>query len=93
MNLPKFILFTFAGSLIWGISLTLLGYYIGDVWNKLVEGSGVFNIISIIVIVGILAVLAYHYYNKRHKISSSSTETTIELLYFQLGMFYFVTLA
>ena len=67
MNISKFILFTFAGSLIWCISLTLVGYYIGDAWNKFVEGSGVFNIISIVIIVGILAVLGYHYYNKRHK--------------------------
>ena len=57
MNLPKFILFTFAGSLIWCVSLTLVGYYIGDAWNKLVQGSGVFNILSIVIIVGILAVL------------------------------------
>jgi membrane protein DedA with SNARE-associated domain len=76
MNLLKFILFTFAGSLIWCISLTLVGYYIGDVWNKLVQGSGVFNIISIVMIVGILAVLWYHYYNKRHKKSSANTKTS-----------------
>ena len=67
MNISKFILFTFAGSLIWCISLTLVGYYIGDAWNKLVQRSGVFNIISIVIIVGILAVLSYHYYSKRHK--------------------------
>jgi len=67
MNLSKFIIFTFSGSLIWCISLTLVGYYIGDAWNKLVEGLGVFNIISIAIIVGILAVLGYHYYNERHK--------------------------
>jgi membrane protein DedA with SNARE-associated domain len=66
MNLPKFILFTFSGSLIWCVSLTLVGYYIGDAWNKIVEGSGVFNIIAIVIIVGILAVVGYHYYNKRH---------------------------
>jgi membrane protein DedA with SNARE-associated domain len=70
MNLPKFILFTFSGSLIWCVSLTLVGYYIGDAWNKLVKGSGVFNIIAIAIIVGILAVLGYHYYyHKRHKIT------------------------
>jgi membrane protein DedA with SNARE-associated domain len=62
MYLPRFILFTFAGSLIWCISLTLEGYYIGDVWNKLVQGSGVFNIISILIIIGILAV---QYKNKQ----------------------------
>ena len=75
MNLSKFIIFTFAGSLIWCISLTLVGYYIGDVWNKLVQGSGVFNIISIVIILGILAVLGYHYYHKRHKKSSSFNNT------------------
>jgi membrane protein DedA with SNARE-associated domain len=71
MNLSKFIIFTFSGSLIWCISLTLVGYYIGDAWKKLVEGSGVFNIMSIAIIVGILAMLGYHYYKKRHKKSSS----------------------
>jgi membrane protein DedA with SNARE-associated domain len=76
MNISKFILFTFAGSLIWCISLTLVGYYIGDAWNKFVGGSGVFNIISIAIIVGILAVLGYHYYNKRYKKSSSNTKTS-----------------
>jgi membrane protein DedA with SNARE-associated domain len=75
MNLSKFILFTFSGSLIWCISLTLVGYYIGDAWNKLVKGSGVFNIISIAIIVGILGILGYHYYHKRHKKSSSSFNT------------------
>jgi membrane protein DedA with SNARE-associated domain len=76
MNLSKFILFTFSGSLIWCISLTLVGYYIGDAWNKLVRGSGVFNIISIAIIVGILAVLGYHYYKKRRKKSTANTKTS-----------------
>jgi membrane protein DedA with SNARE-associated domain len=66
MNLAKFILFTFAGSFIWCVSLTLVGYYIGDAWNKFVEGSAVFHIISIAIILVILAVVGYHYYNKRH---------------------------
>ena len=74
MNIPKFTLFTSAGSLIWCVSLTLVGYYIGDAGNKFVEGSGVFNIISIvIIIVGILAVLGDHYYNKIHRKSESSS--------------------
>ena len=76
MNVPKFILFTFSGSLIWCVSLTLVGYYIGDAWNKLVEGSGVFNIITIVIIVGILVVVGYHYYHKGHKNSSSNTKTS-----------------
>jgi membrane protein DedA with SNARE-associated domain len=75
MNLPKFILFTFAGSLIWCVSLTLVGYYIGDAWNEFVEGSGVFNIIPVIIIVGILVVVGYYYYHKGHK-SSPTTKTS-----------------
>jgi membrane protein DedA with SNARE-associated domain len=76
MNIAKFILFTFTGSLIWCISLTLVGYYIGDAWNKLVQRSGVFNIISIVIIVGILAILGYHYYYKKYKKSLSDTKTS-----------------
>jgi len=76
MNIYKFISFTFAGSLIWCISLTLIGYYIGDAWNRFVEGSGLFNIVSIVIIVGVLVVLGYHYYyKKKHKKSKSSSSS------------------
>lgn len=69
MNMVKFILFTFAGSLIWSISLTFVGYYFGEAWSEFAkESSGIFNIIALIIIVGVVAVIGFGYY-KEHKSS------------------------
>lgn len=69
MNMVKFILFTFAGSLIWSISLTFVGYYFGETWSKFAkESSGIFNITALIIIVGVAAVIGFGYY-KEHKSS------------------------
>ena len=65
MNMVKFILFTFAGSLIWSISV---GYYFGEAWSKFAKESGIFNIIALIIIVGVAAVIGFGYY-KEHKSS------------------------
>ena len=37
MNLPKFIIFTFLGSFVWSIALTLLGYYAGQAWEHILN--------------------------------------------------------
>lgn len=69
MNMVKFILFTFAGSLIWSISLTFVGYYFGETWSKFAkESSGIFNITALIIIIGVAAVIGFGYY-KEHKSS------------------------
>ena len=69
MNMVKFILFTFAGSLIWSSCLTFVGYYFGETWSKFAKASaGIFNIIALIIIVGIAAVIGFGYY-KEHKSS------------------------
>jgi membrane protein DedA with SNARE-associated domain len=70
MNIIKFILFTFAGSLIWSISLTIVGYYLGETWSKFAkESSGIFNIVALIIIVGVAAVIGFGYY-KEHRSST-----------------------
>ncbi len=72
MNIIKFILFTFVGSLIWSISLTIVGYYFGEAWSKFAkESSEIFNIAALIIIVGVAAVIGFGYY-KEHKSSSSN---------------------
>ena len=44
MNFLKFIVFTFAGSLIWSISLTFVGYTFGKTTQKWIESSSyIFN--------------------------------------------------
>jgi membrane protein DedA with SNARE-associated domain len=48
MNLPKFIMFTFLGSFVWSIALTLLGYFAGQAWEQYSKQlSSVFSLTSI----------------------------------------------
>lgn len=68
MNVTKFVLFTFAGSAIWSVALTLLGYFLGDAWTKIAEQlSSIFSIIAIIIIVTIIAVFGLRYYYGKRK--------------------------
>lgn len=58
MNIPKFIIFTFAGSLIWSIMLSLVGYYSGEAWSRISESlSTIFGILGAIILAGIVGVL------------------------------------
>jgi membrane protein DedA with SNARE-associated domain len=66
MNLAKFVAYTFAGSLVWCIALTLVGYYLGDAWSRFSEqASSAFTIVSIIVIAGIIAGVIVWYGRRR----------------------------
>jgi membrane protein DedA with SNARE-associated domain len=66
MNFLKFIVFTFAGSLIWSISLTFVGYTFGKTTQKWIESSSyIFNYIAIIIIVGIFGYIIYRFVKSR----------------------------
>src|ERR687896_151691 len=66
MALPKFVLFTFAGSAIWSVALTLLGYFLGDAWNEMADQlSNVLSIVAIAILVTIITVLGFKYYKKK----------------------------
>ena len=69
MNIIKFVIFTFAGSAIWSVALTLLGYFLGDAWTKISEQlSSVFSIVAVIIVIIVIAVLGLRYYNgKRNR--------------------------
>lgn len=55
MNITKFIIFTFAGSLIWSIALSLAGYYGGEAWSQVSESlSSILGIIGAIMVAGII---------------------------------------
>lgn len=67
MNLPKFTVFTFAGSLVWCVALTLAGFYLGEAWSQFSEqASSAFTIVSIIVVAGIIAGIGV-WYSRRKK--------------------------
>lgn len=62
MNIPKFTVFTFAGSLIWSVSLTIVGYTFGKTTQNWIESSSaIFNYVAIIIIVGIVGYIVYRF--------------------------------
>jgi membrane protein DedA with SNARE-associated domain len=66
MNLLKFVLFTFAGSAIWSVTLTLLGYFLGDAWSEITNRlSNVLSIAAVVIIVTIVLVCSLKYYKRQ----------------------------
>jgi membrane protein DedA with SNARE-associated domain len=66
MNILKFTFFTFIGSSVWSIILTLIGFFIGDAWIRFYgDYSQVFDITGISLILAIGAILALRYYKKK----------------------------
>jgi membrane protein DedA with SNARE-associated domain len=74
MNFVKFIAYTFAGSLVWCVVLTLAGYYLGEAWRGFSEQvSSAFTIVSIVVIAGIIAAIGV-WYGRRRKAPAKSSD-------------------
>jgi len=67
MNVACFTIFTFAGSLVWFIALTLVRDYLREVWSTYSQQlSSMFNILSIISIAGIaIGSIIYRYIKQR----------------------------
>ena len=66
MNLARFVAYTFAGSVVWCLVLTLAGYYLGEAWIGFSEqASSAFTIVSIIVVAGIVAGTTVWYSKRR----------------------------
>ncbi len=67
MNITKFVLFTFAGSLIWSVMLSLAGYYGGTAWSQLSESlSSILGIVSAIIVAGIIAFIVIKWLKGHH---------------------------
>jgi membrane protein DedA with SNARE-associated domain len=68
MNIVRFTFFTFIGSCIWSIFLTLVGFFIGDAWIRFYGNySQVFDIVGITLILVIIAIVSIKYYKGRQK--------------------------
>ena len=69
MNFIEFTLFTFIGSFVWSLSLTLVGYYLGSAWDKFSQDSSkAFHVISLIIILSLVIIFLYKFYKKRKSI-------------------------
>lgn len=67
MGVPKFVAFTFAGSLVWSVALTLVGFYLGEAWSQAADQlSEAFNIVAAGVIAAIV-IGAIAWYVRRMK--------------------------
>ena len=69
MNFIEFTLFTFIGSFVWSLSLTMVGYYLGSAWDKFSQDSSkAFHVISLIIILSLVIIFLYKFYKKRKSI-------------------------
>lgn len=69
MNFMEFTLFTFIGSFLWSVSLTLIGYYLGNAWDEFSqESSNAFHIIALAIIISLVLILLFKLYKKRKRI-------------------------
>jgi len=64
MNVFKFILYTFFGSLIWSTFLTYIGFILGENWREI---EVYFKQADLLVIIGLLVLLGYYFIRKRSK--------------------------
>ncbi|HEX7141941.1 MAG TPA: DedA family protein, partial [Nitrososphaeraceae archaeon] len=70
MNFVEFTFFTFIGSFLWSLSLTMIGYYLGNAWDKFsLESSKAFHIISLTIILSLAVILLYKFFKKRKRIN------------------------
>lgn len=69
MNFMEFTLFTFIGSFLWSLSLTMIGYYLGNAWDEFSqESSNAFHIIALAIIISLVLILLFKLYKKRKRI-------------------------
>jgi membrane protein DedA with SNARE-associated domain len=68
MNFPKFLVFTYSGSLVWSVALTLTGYYLGEAWTTFSdEASSAFTLVSVAVIAAIVGIAGIWYVRRKKR--------------------------
>jgi membrane protein DedA with SNARE-associated domain len=75
MNLTRFVLYTFAGSLPWCLGLAYVGQKLGEQWNKDETLKTLFHRFDFII--GIIAVLVIAWWIWRHVRQLSAAQTTV----------------
>jgi membrane protein DedA with SNARE-associated domain len=61
MNLLKFALFTFLGSLLWSAILASIGYYLGSHWDSI---GPIYNKFQLVIIAAVVMLIGYYIYHK-----------------------------
>jgi membrane protein DedA with SNARE-associated domain len=63
MDFKKFVIYCFAGSVLWNIMLTYIGFWLGPRWEEI---RGVFGYLDVVAVLAIVAFVAY-YVNRLRK--------------------------
>jgi membrane protein DedA with SNARE-associated domain len=68
MGIPKFVAYTFAGSLVWSIALTLVGFYLGEAWSQFADQlSAAFTTVTVAILAAIVMGGIAWYLRRRKK--------------------------
>ena len=67
MNIWKFSIYTFVGSLVWSGALAFFGFYLGSKWSTLGPIFNKFHLVIIAAVAGLLGLYIYHKVHKRKK--------------------------
>lgn len=67
MNVPKFLVYTTIGSLIWNTVLVVIGAALGDNWEKLVLVMDEYSNIALILIIILFIVIVFMFYKNKFK--------------------------
>jgi len=61
MNIWKFSLYTFLGSLLWSFVLAYVGYYLGAHWDSI---APLYNKFQLVIVVAVILLILYYMYHK-----------------------------
>ena len=67
MNIPKFLIYTTIGSLIWNSVLVILGSIVGENWESIANIFDTYSTIALIVLIIIFIVFVIWFYKKKVK--------------------------
>ena len=69
MPMPKFLLYTFAGSIIWNSVLLILGNKAGDHWESILSFFDTYSNIALIILIIIFFLGIFVFYTKKKKLA------------------------
>lgn len=68
MNMTKFIIYTFLGSIIWNMILIVLGCVVGSNWKSILKIFDMYSKYTVIIIFIVLVILLIKFYKKKSKV-------------------------
>lgn len=74
MKLPKFLVLTTIGSLIWNTVLVVIGSLLGENWEKLVLVMDEYSTIALILIIILFVVIIFMFYKNKFKKNKASSK-------------------